>query len=589
MNREDLNTRFLLFLLLFQVLINFFFITITKATHRCALNYDWKKKTGCIFSHVYLNSRENFKQKLTIPNASNIELIEFDYSTIEIVPTKFCHPFLQHKILRLELYATKTKKFEREALKFCSDLEEFELKFCPVMNIDATLFEFSPELSSIYLECNDIESIDRNAFANNLKLRKLNLNYNKLIQFTVSSSLVGRHLVVGSKISIYLRNNELQDISMEYFPRNKFEIDIVDNELKCNELRKFEDFNISEGLNFTCIDSMEVIVEDLLPSNSTRAIKASIEEKMSYNCSVLFNSYCIYHHIELNIQDDATEKLIYTRKDKEHRIFFYNSQIITFPASICERFEAYNFIHLELFATKTEHFQKEALKTCKFLDKFYFSFNPLKKVTKSLFKFNENLLEIKLEANDIESIHPLAFMNNKKLKRLDLGFNKLIEFTFTPMLSHLEQITLQGNLLQNIHFNFTERSKLKFIINGNPLTCGALNKLTKLTLADLKLREPDASINIFDRIFTANCEDDDNKLVKIQGLLLSKRKEKMENAKLHTLVTMNFFAMIANLIITVGIWIVYKKFRKHLQQVEEAIFGPHYDVIDLDEMYTFLE
>ncbi|XP_015118335.1 leucine-rich repeat transmembrane neuronal protein 4 [Diachasma alloeum] len=112
----------------------------------------------------------------------------------------------------------------------------------------------------------------------------------------------------------------------------------------------------------------------------------------------------------------------------------------------------------------------------------------------SFMKHRGTLIVLNLQNCEIFDVHPLAFSNFPKLKKLSLSHNKLthLESNWFMDLPNLEQLDVSYNLIRTVQANFfTKMPRLRLLsLAGNQLNCLDLKELAPLgSLAKIRISE----------------------------------------------------------------------------------------------------
>lgn len=429
--------------------------------------YNFDITPGFSYRYIELNANDDddddFESKL--PISTNIffnQTIHICLSNIPTLPANLCKRFEEFEIREIVLSATNTKNFQDEALQNCVHLQKISCDYNLLTEIDEKMFEFSENIEVITITFNEIQSIHPNAFIHNKKLRTLDLEGNRIKEFTLVSSFVNLRelsLITNSILNLRFEGKMYQGLKVEF----------LNNPLTCE--------SILEKYEITC---EEGTLSNFNETNLTLSHDTSFETSKMKNCIALNKQFYCFR-ITLSTEDNLKEKYF---ENEEHKIIdkfaLQHSEIPIIPLNICENYskiKELSFIH-----TKTLQFEKNALQSCSNLKKIFFSLNFLTKIDENLFKFNENLTFAFLAFNKIEFVHPQAFSNNFQLKFLALSNNKIIKFSITPSLQETT-IDLNHNKLNKIYFNVTDEnlnnnssSKLILRIINNQINCDFLNK-----------------------------------------------------------------------------------------------------------------
>ncbi len=149
--------------------------------------------------------------------------------------------------------------------------------------------------------------------------------------------------------------------------------------------------------------------------------------------------------------------------DSLKSVIFYKNRFDTIPSVL---FRLTNLIELDFYYNNLTEIPQEIEQLAN-LELLYLAFNSIKAVPATIRELKQ-LKKLYLHHNDILKIDPwLPLMPS--LKVLDIGFNKIVEFPAINGTSHLHEVDVQNNLMQEIPWDLLMLPSLKVIyLRDNP-------------------------------------------------------------------------------------------------------------------------
>jgi Leucine-rich repeat (LRR) protein len=404
---------------------------------------------------------------LTEPFESNIIRLYLSENKLTTIKQRTFNGLFKLQILYLdknEIESIEANSFLTEP--FESNILELYLSENKLTTIKQRTFNGLFKLQILYLDKNEIESIEANSFLTEpfeSNILELYLSENKL------TTIKQRTFNGLFKLQIlYLDKNEIESIEANSFLTEPFESNILELYLSENKLTtiKQRTFNGLFNLQILHLNKNEIaeieknsfanlnqLKELKIVSNKIKKIKNEIFFRIeSLHCLYLYqNSIENMENIPFNTLFNLKRLHLFSNKIRQIKFGYFID------------------LHLldELRLDKNEIVSLE-LNTFVGLEKLNtldLSANKIKKIENGVFYELKNLIQLDLHLNDITQIEMNTFIDLNNLKYLNLDSNQISTMKNVQFNSNLEQISLRFNMLTNL--NEINSSSLKYLHVSN--------------------------------------------------------------------------------------------------------------------------
>lgn len=194
---------------------------------------NWNCNTNCSSLGWTLNINDNRLERLVLPSSQLVKTMSSLYASRNNIKEVSIASDL-NSLLELKLAANNLTNIPKIQ---CDSLEELDLSFNKISQLDDDSFENLPNLERLYLQNNNISRIDYEAFTQTTRLRRFNISHNNLDKFNFSLFMPKfTHLD-----EIFLRGNRLKELTgwSNSFLGELQVLSISNNEFNCSYLDRF--------------------------------------------------------------------------------------------------------------------------------------------------------------------------------------------------------------------------------------------------------------------------------------------------------------------------------------------------------------
>jgi Leucine-rich repeat (LRR) protein len=345
---------------------------------------------------------------------------------------------------------------------FSVNLRNLSINNCKIQSLNKGIFNSLLQLKNLSLSRNEIKSIEHDSFLTEpfvSNILRLYLSENKLtkIQQRIFNGLFKMQI-------LYLDKNEIESIEANSFMTEPFESNILELYLSGNKLTTVKQgaFNGLFKLQILHLDKNEIVE---IEKNSFANLNQLNELKIVSNkIKILKNE--IYFHINnlesLYLYQNSIENI----ERVPFNTLFTLKKLHLFSNKIRQiKFGHFMDLHSldELRLDKNEIGSLEVnafvgLKKLKYLD---LSANKIKEIVNGAFYELKNVNQLDLNLNDITQIETTAFLDLNNLKHLNLDSNQISTLKNVQFNFNLENLSLRFNLLTDL--NDISSSSLKYL------------------------------------------------------------------------------------------------------------------------------